>query len=330
MRRSLVLGSTLLLLASAAAAWAAGGSMQAMVLSGGDLVPRSVPVPQPEAGEVRIAIRAAAVNPADWKMVRMGRAHGPDPILGLDAAGVIDAIGPQVHGWKRGEAVIALTRAPHGAYAQYTVVATDFIARKPRSMSFAEAAGIPVAGITAWRSLIDVAHVVRGQRVLIDGAAGGVGSAAVQIAKAHGAYVIGTASPRHAAYVRSLGADEVIDYTAGPFEQKVKDVDVVLDTVSRDDGLRSMSTLKAGGVLVSIVGAMPADRCSQARIRCAVPGSSGGQPATPYLEDVARLVETGKYHVSVERTLPLTDAAEAWRLSKEGHTEGKLVLTVSR
>lgn len=349
MRGSLIAVGWALLLVPAAAAWSAGDtvpsaaralptaghpgrsardSMQAMVLRDGKLVLQAVPLPEPGTGQVRIRIRAAGVNPADWKMARAGGRLGPDPILGLDASGTIDALGPQVTGWKRGEAVIALTRPPHGSYAQYALVSTDFIAPKPHSLSFDQAAGIPVAGITAWRSLVDVAHLQSGQRVLIDGAAGGVGSAAVQIAKAHGAYVIGTASPRHASYLRTIGADEVIDYTAGPFEQKVSNVDVVLETVSRDDGLRALRTLKPGGMLVSIAGAMPLERCTAAHVRCAAPGSSGGQPATAYLADIDRLVAAGKYRVSVERTLPLREAAEALRLSREGHTQGKLILAV--
>lgn len=301
--------------------------MQAVVLADGRLAVRSVQIPQPAAGEVRIRVRAAGVNPADWKLAaRMAGGSAHEPILGLDAAGLIDALGPSVSGWRRGEPVIALTRPPRGSYAQYVVVPADFVAPKPRRMTYNEAAGIPVAGITAWRSLNDVAHLEKGQRVLIDGGAGGVGSAAVQIAKAEGAHVIATASPRHAMFLRSIGADEVIDYTAGPFERQVKDVDVVLDTVNRDDGLRALSTLKPGGILVSIVGPLPTDKCEAARVRCTVPGSSGGQPATPYLEQIGRLVDAGKYRVSIERALPLSDAAEAWKIGEQGHTQGKIIL----
>lgn len=322
--------SLALLLVSPLAASATGPeTMKALVVSDGHLLMRTVPKPQPRAGEVRIEIRAAAVNPADWKMARMASRMGPTPILGLDASGTIDAVGPSVEGWKRGDPVIALVRPPHGAYAQYAIVPADFIAPKPRTLTFDEAAGIPVAGITAWRSLIDVADLQPGQRVLIDGGAGGVGSAAVQIAKARGAYVIATASARNIRFLRSIGADEVIDYTAGPFERKVKDVDVVLATVNRADALRAIATLKPGGILVSIVGPVPADRCAAARIRCSAPGSSGGQPAAPYLRDVDRLADTGKYRVSVERVFPLSEAAEAWTLNEQGHTRGKLILSVA-
>lgn len=327
----LACGLALLLLPSFAAL-AAGPTMRAVVLSGGEPVLQSVALPQPGAGEVRIAIRAAGVNPADWKMARTAGRMGPTPILGLDASGIIDAVGPGVSGWKPGDAVIALTRPPHGSYARYAVVSVDFIAHKPRTLTFEQAAGIPVAGVTAWRSLIEVAHVQSGQRVLIDGGAGGVGSAAVQIAKARGAYVIATASARNERFLRSIGADEVIDYTAGPFEQKVGDVDVVLETVSPENTLRALRTLKPGGMLVSIVDkpGPPLDRCAAAKIQCGVPGSSGGQPATPYLDAVVALANAGKYRVNVDRVLPLSEVGEAWRLSRAGHTRGKLILSIAR
>jgi NADPH:quinone reductase-like Zn-dependent oxidoreductase len=320
------LASLLLLVVPPAVRGADGESMQAIVVAHGHLVMQSVMRPAPGPGEVRIKVRAAAINPADWKMIRMASRFGPNPILGLDAAGVIDAVGSSVTGWRRGDAVVALTRPPHGAYAQYVVAPVNFIAPKPRALSFDEAAGIPVAGITAWRSLVDVAHLQKGQRILIDGGAGGVGSAAVQIAKAQGACVIATASASNAKFLRSIGADEVIDYTAGPFEAKVKDLDVVLDTVNPDDGIRAMGTLRPGGVLVSIVGPMPQEKCAAARIRCAAPGSSGGQPAAPYLRHIGTLADTGQYRVNVERVFPLSRAQQALDLNRQGHTRGKLIL----
>lgn len=335
MRKVPIILGWVLLIAPTAAPWAAGERMmQAMVLDQGKLHLASVPLPQPGSGEVRIEVRAAGVNPADWKIARtageprMAARFGAHPILGLEAAGIIDAVGPSVSGWQRGEPVIAITTPGHGSYAQYVVVSTKFIAPKPRSMTYEEAAGIPIAGVTAWRSLIEVAHLAKGQRVLIDGGAGGVGSAAVQIAKAQGAYVAATASARHLAYLRSIGADEAIDYTAGPFEQKVRDMDVALETADPQDGLRAMRTLKPGGLLVSVVGAMPEEKCRGAHVRCAIPGSSGGQPATGYLEAIGRLVDARQYHVNVERALPLREAAEAWRMSQEHHTQGKLILVI--
>jgi NADPH:quinone reductase-like Zn-dependent oxidoreductase len=305
---------------------AAAALMQAAVVSQGRPTLRSVPIPAPAAGQVRIEVRAAGVNPADWKMARMAGRMGPDPILGLDAAGTIDALGPGVTGWRVGEAVIAVTGPPHGSYAQYTVVSAQALAPKPRTLTFEEAAGIPVAGITAWHSLVDIAHLRRGERVLIDGGAGGVGSAAVQIAKARGAYVIATARASNTSYLKSIGADEVIDYTTGPFEMKVNNVEVVLDTVSPRDGIRAIRTLVPGGWLISLVGPIPAARCAAARIRCSAPHGSAGRPPGPILDQVVALADAGGYKVSVEHVFPLADAAEAWRLSRGGHTRGKLIL----
>ena len=324
-RHSLLLA--LLVLAPPAACAA---NMRALVLAGdGTLVMRPVAIPEPGAGEVRIHVRAAGVNPADWKLAaRLAGASGGPVILGLDAAGTIDALGPGVSGWKLGEAVIALVRPPHGSYAPYTIAAAGNIVRRPRSISFAAAAGIPVAAVTAWRSLVTVAHLRRGQRVLIEGGAGGVGSAAVQIAKARGAYVIATASTANLPFLRSVGVDEPIDYTVGPFEQKVSNVDIVLDTANRDVGIEAMGTLKPGGVLVSIVGAMPAERCAAAHIVCAMPGSSGDRPAGPFLEQIARLIDAGRYQVSIERIFPLREGARAWALGRAGHTRGKIILAV--
>jgi len=331
-----ILGGVLALGQIEGALAAAQQKMEAMVLDQGTFRLQSVPIPEPGPGEVRIAVRAAGVNPADWKLARAASdprtasRFGPQPIFGLEAAGIIDAVGPSVSGWHRGDPVIAITRPPRGAFAQYTIVSTQFIAPKPRSMTYAQAAGIPIAGVTAWRSLIEVAQLAEGQRVLIDGGAGGVGSAAVQIAKARGAYVAATASGPHLAYLRSIGVDQPIDYTAGPFEQKAQDMDVVLETADPQNGVRAMSTLKPGGILVSVVGPMPAAKCAAARIRCAIPGSSGGQPATGYLEDVTRLVDAGKYRVSVERALPLAATAEAQRLSETHHTQGKLIIVLPK
>ena len=325
-----LLGTAALLASPLPSAAAGPATMRAAVVSAGRLEIRSVPVPQPGAGQVRIAVRAASINPADWKMARTAGRMGPDPVLGLDAAGTIDAVGPGVTGWKVGEAVIAVTPPPHGAYAQYALASVHAMARKPRTLTFEEAAGIPVAGITAWHALVDIARVRPRERVLIDGGAGGVGSAAVQIAKARGAYVIATARASNARYLKSIGANEVIDYTAGPFEKDVKHIDVVIDTVSGRNAERALRTLKPGGWLVSLAGSVPASQCAAAKVHCSEPHGSGKQPADPILDHVVALANAGRYRVSIERVLPLAHAAEAWRLSRDGRTRGKLILAVAR
>lgn len=326
---ALLLGRGIIVaLAMLAVATAAPATMRAEVVSHGHLVMRSVPVPVPGRGEVRIAVRAAGVNPADWKMARRAAHMGPNPVLGLDAAGTINAIGPGVRGWKLGEPVIAVTGPPHGAYAQYAIASVRTLAHKPHTLTFAQAAGIPIAGITAWHALIDLAHLRRGERVLIDGGAGGVGSAAVQIARSRGAYIITTARTRNTHYLRSIGANQVIDYTKVPFERAVKNVDVVLDTVNRHDGVLAIRTLKPGGLLISLVGSIPQARCAAARIRCLAPHGSGKQAPRPILDHVVALANAGQYRVSIEHVFPLAEAAKAWQLSRGGHTRGKLILTI--
>jgi NADPH:quinone reductase-like Zn-dependent oxidoreductase len=215
--------------------------------------------------------------------------------------------------------------ATGGSYAEYALAAERAVASKPKSLSFEEAAGIPIAGETAWRAIVTVGDVQKGQRVLIHGAAGGVGSAAVQIAKARGAHVIATASPRNRAYLRSLGAEEVIDYNTTRFEEHVKDLDMVLNTVDPDTAARSVGVIRPGGILVSVAGPPPQEACAAAHIRCAVTGSVTGELLAPVVE----LANAGKFHVYVERKLPLAQAAQGWDENRARHTRGKIILVVS-
>jgi NADPH:quinone reductase-like Zn-dependent oxidoreductase len=263
------------------------------------------------------------VNPVDWKLIARA-APGTRLIPGRDLSGVIDAVGGTAGPWKVGQAVIAV--APGGSYVEYAISPVSAVAAKPSQMSFEEAAGLPIVGETAWRAMVTVANVQPGQRVLIHGGAGGVGSAAVQIAKARGAYVIATASPSHNDLVRSLGADEVLDYNSIRFEQKLKDLDVVLNTVDADTGARSIGIVKPGGILVSVVGPASSAQCAAARIRCAVTGSATGE----MLGSVSELAAQGKLHMHIDRRLPLTEAATALDLNRQGHTGGKIILEVSR
>jgi NADPH:quinone reductase-like Zn-dependent oxidoreductase len=300
----------------------AADTMQAVVIVDGKPQMETVAKPEPQAGQVRIKVRAVSVNPVDWKIAAHAPAEG-HVIAGRDLSGVIDSVGPSAGQWRPGEKVIAL--ASGGSYAEYVLAAANAIAVKPAHMSFDEAAGIPVVGETAWRSLVVVANLQAGQRVLIHGGAGGVGSSAVQVAKAKGAYVVATASPSHTAFLRSLGADEVIDYHTARFEDKVKDMDVVLNTVDADTNSRSIAVVKPGGILVSVVGPPPADACQMAGIRCAVPGPVNGA-MLGFLSDLA---SRGKFHVKIEKRLQLSDAAQAWEMNRNGHTAGKIILEVS-
>ena len=297
--------------------------MRAVVFSDGNFQLQTLPKPEPQAGQVRIKVRAASVNPVDWKQAARA-APGTRLIPGRDLSGVIDAVGDAAGPWKVGQGVIAI--ATGGSYAEYAIASVKAVAAKPRRLSFAEAAGMPVVGETAWRALVTIANVEPGQRVLIHGGAGGVGSSAVQVAKARGAYVIATASPSHDGLLRSLGVDEVIDYHNVRFEEKLKDIDVVLNTVDADTGARSIAVVRPGGILVSVAGAAPATQCEAAKIRCAVTGPATGE----MLGSLSELADQGKFRIHIDRQFPLADAAEALELNRQGHTGGKIILEVSR
>lgn len=304
---------------------AAPDRMQAVeVGQSGALSVQTRPVPQPGADEVLIKVRAAGVNPVDWKSAV--RRAGMVP--GIDVSGTIDTLGSGVSGWKVGDAVLGFARQS-GSYAEYAVIPVSSLARKPKSMSFDEAAGVPIAGETAWRSLYETAHIQKGQTILIHGAAGGVGSAAVQIAKAAGLRVIGTASASNHDYLRSIGVDQAIDYRTQKFEELVKDVDVVLNTADAETTARSIGVVKKGGMLVSIVGpANPAD-CRAAGIQCARPNRDPGPSNADMLARVVELADRGKFKINVEEAFPLAAADQAWAKSRTGHTRGKLVIRVS-
>ena len=300
----------------------AAETMRAAVYHNGGVEIRTVPVPVPQSGQVRIKVHAVSVNPVDWKMA--SRVSGGDRVAGRDLSGVIDAIGPSTTGWKIGDAVTGMSVS--GSYAEYTIASVNAIAAKPANMSFAEAAGLGVVAETAWRAIVTVGDVKSDQKVLIHGGAGGVGSSAVQIAKAFGAYIIATASPRNHQFLRSLGVDEVIDYNTSRFEDVVSELDFVLNTANTDTGNRSIGVIREGGILVSIVGPPPAAQCAKARIRCAEPGRASGEN----LKYVVELANAGKYRVSIERQLPLEEANAAWELNRGGHTRGKIILNIDQ
>jgi len=314
---------TIVLCLFAGSAACAGETMHAVVVVDGKVQLQSVPRPEPQPGQVRIKVRAVSVNPVDWKIIARA-SPGAKVIPGRDLAGVIDAVGDPAGPWKVGQAVIAV--APGGSYVEYAISPVTAVAPKPEKVSFEEAAGMPIVGETAWRAMVTVANVQAGQRVLIHGGAGGVGSSAVQIAKARGAYVIATASPSHNSLLHSLGADEVIDYNSVRFEDEVKDLDVVLNTVDADTGVRSIGVIKPGGVFVSVVGPPPAAQCEAAKVRCAVTGSATGE----MLSHVSELAARGKLHIHVDRKMKLADAAQALDLNRQGHTGGKIILEVGR
>jgi NADPH:quinone reductase-like Zn-dependent oxidoreductase len=312
-------------LAICAAAQAAPDKMQAVEIGpDGSLTVQWRSVPRPNAGEVLLKVRAAGVNPVDWKVAprRVGM------VPGTDVAGVIDTLGEGVTGWKVGDQVLGFARGS-GSYAEYAVVPLTGLARKPKSMTFEQAAGVPIAAETAYRSLHEAGKLQKGQTVLIHGAAGGVGSAAVQIAKAAGARVIGTASANNLDFLKSIGVDQAIDYRAQKFEDLVKNVDLVLNTANAETNARSIGVVREGGTLVSIVGPPDAAACEAAKIRCARPDRETGAPNAEMLAKVGELAEAGKFKVFVDGVYPMADAEKAWDKSREGHTRGKLIIQVT-
>ena len=286
------------------------------------------PRPTPGEGELLVRVRAAGVNPVDAK-VRAG-GFGPGgkmpAIPGYDLAGVVEEAGPGTTRFKKGDEVFAylnLRRA--GAYAQYALVKEDEVAAKPGKASFEEAAAVPLAALTAWQALIETAKLEPGQTVLIHGGSGGVGSFAIQIAKARGAKVIATASTRNQQTLKELGADQAIDYTTTKFEDVAKDVDVVLDTVAGETLARSYGVVKKGGIIVSILAPPNKEELSKREIRGQV---ILVRPHSEMLGEIGKLIEAGKVKPVVSQVLPLAEAAKAHQQIETGHTRGKIVLKV--
>lgn len=280
--------------------------------------------PRPREGEVLARVVAAGVLPVDWK-IRQGKFPMPvrfPAIPGTAFAGIIEEVGPGVAAFRPGQEVFG--RSVNGVYAEYTAATEDAIAIKPASMSFEEAAALSGGATTAWRAIAS-AGVKAGDRVLVHGAAGGVGLFAVQFAKALGAEVAGTSGPSNLAFIRSLGADVAIDYTTTRFEDVVRDADFVLDTIGGDTLDRSWHVLKRGGALVTIVGKPPVERGAELGIRVYPSGLASAQD----LAEIAKLIDEGRAKAFVQRTFPLSEAAQAHALSENGHGRGRIVLRIA-
>jgi len=282
--------------------------------------------PAPKAGEVLLKVRAAGVNPIDWKIRGgVGKRLGLTlPItLGGEIAGTIEKIGDDVRDFKEGDPVYGII--PSGGFAEYAIAKTTGIAPKPPGLDFENAAAVPLGALTAWQAMFDLAKLSSGQRILIAGASGGVGSLAVQLGKAKGAYVIGLASGRNEEFIRQLGADEFIDYTKQSFERVIKDVDVVFDLVGGDTFERAFQTLKKGGFLVTSV-EFPSEEKGRelgvkaARVFC--------KPNAKELAKITKLVDEGKLKTHVSTVLSLAEVKKAFELSESGHTRGKIILQI--
>jgi NADPH:quinone reductase-like Zn-dependent oxidoreductase len=294
------------------------------------VVEEKAPRPKPSVDEVLLGVYAAGVNPVDWK-VRAGylkeRRKSQLPMIrGWDVSGVVEAVGTSVTAFKPGDAVFGmLDIMRNGAYAEYTLASAPIIASKPKALDHVHAAAVPLAALTAWQALFEVADLQPGQTVLIHAAAGGVGHFAVQLAKWKGAQVIGTTSASNLKFVRDLGADETIDYHARPFDNAVRDVDVVLDLIGGDVQQRSWPLIKKGGILVTALGVSSPNPAPKYGVRG---NEVHVRPDATQLSHLAELIDGGNLKPVVDTVLPLAEAAKAHKLSQTGHVRGKLVLKV--
>lgn len=282
--------------------------------------------PEPAAGEVLVQVHATGVNPLDWK-IRQGLMQGVTPVAfpyipGIEMAGVIAAVGPEVTAVQMGQAVFG--QVAGGAYAEFLVVAAEALAPKPASLHFVEAAAFPVGLTTAWRALFDHGGLQSGQRAVIQGAAGGVGQIAVQLARWKGAEVIGTASTANLELVRSLGANHVIDYTTTSLDQAVQDADLVLDGVGGESTLAALAALKRGGTLISIAGPPPQEAALARGVRALM---SRGPASVPF-QTLSQLVEESHLTVTVGKTFALGEAQQAHEEGQRGRGRGRIVLRV--
>jgi NADPH:quinone reductase-like Zn-dependent oxidoreductase len=288
------------------------------------------PKPVPAADEVLIRVHAAGVNPVDWK-VRAGQAkerlkYKMPFIPGWDVSGVVEAVGSSAKRLKVGDQVYSRPDISRdGSYAECIVVRESEVALKPKSIDHVTAAAIPLASLTAWQALFDAAKLTTGQTVLIHGAAGGVGTFAVQFAKLKGARVIATASERNHEFLRSLGADEMIDYTTTKFEDVVHGVDAVLDTITGETADRSWQVIKKGGVYVSILAPPSREKAAAHGVRAE---HVFVQAKVDQLGEIGKLVDAGKVRVIIEKVFPLAEAPAAHESNATGHTRGKIVLQV--
>jgi NADPH:quinone reductase-like Zn-dependent oxidoreductase len=287
--------------------------------------------PVPGEGEVLVRVHASGVNALDWK-IRSGMMKSVMPstfpyVPGIELAGVVERVGPGVTTLRPGQAVFGHTMAG-GTYAEYCLVPAQTLAPKPTALSFDEAATVPIGAVAAWQALFDEGQLQAGQRVLILGGSGGVGLFAIQLAHRQGAQVITTTSTSNVAFVRSLGADVVLDYTQTRVEDEVHQVDLVLDTVGGEGTASALVTLKPGGTLLTTAG-QPDERQAQALgVRTAFFSAQMGDTAQ-LLTTVSRLIDEGQLRTSIAATFSLSEAAKAQELSQRGHGRGRIILHIA-
>jgi len=289
------------------------------------LVLEQAPRPEPNADQVLIRLKAAGVNPADWKY-RAGLYKQFMPLQfpwtpGMEGSGIVSAVGANVTTFKKGDEVYGIVA---GGYAEYALALASDMQPKPASLTFEEAASLPVGVLTAWGAVIDTANAQTGQRVLVHGAAGGVGAYAVQLAKWKGAHVTGTASADNLKFVRSLGADNVIDYNATRFETVVSDMNVVIDTVGGDLPERSFQVIRPGGIFVTVAARLTEDAGKAQNIRAV----NARRASTDKLKQISELVEAKQLKPAPGALFPLAEAHQAQELSQTGHGRGRIILQI--
>ncbi len=306
--------------------------MKAVVLKeygGADVLSyEDVEKPAPQAADdILIKVHNIGVNPVEWKIRNgLGKMFGLKLpiILGTEISGTVEEVGADVTDFKLGDEIFGnVNMMRGGGYAEYVIAKESEIAQKPRGVDFEKASAIPVGALTSWLAIFTTANLQSGQKILIHAASGGVGSMAVQLAKAKGAYVFATSSGKNEEFVKGLGADEFIDYTKTKFETVAKDVDVVLDLVGGETQERSFQTLKKGGFLVSTVAPPPAESAAQFGVKAEMIQSN---PNGKILGEIAELVEDGKVKAHIETVLPLSEIKKAHELSESGKTRGKIIL----
>ncbi|SIS60284.1 NADP-dependent oxidoreductase [Salimicrobium flavidum] len=296
------------------------------------LTEQEIETPKPGKGEVLVQVKATSINPIDWKLREGYLQQMLDfefpIILGWDVAGIVEETGEGVTSYEKGDRVFSrpdLTRK--GTYAEYTVVAEHLLAPLPENVTFEEGAATPLVGLTAWQCLTDVTKVQKGEKVLIQAGAGGVGSFAIQFAKEKGAYVATTGSTRNVNFLKSLGADEVIDYTEQDFAEVLNDYDVVFDTLGGDILDKAFDVLKDGGRLVTIAGQPDEEKAKAKNIEAT---SFWLEPDGDQLKEIADLMESGKVKAHIGHRYPLTAQGlqDAHGLSETHHAKGKIVINV--
>ena len=286
--------------------------------------------PEVSAGKVLVQVHVAGVNPVDWK-IREGYLKGMMPLafpatLGSDFSGVVTEVGEGITNVKQGDEVYGMANAmAGGSFAEFTAVDAKSLSMKPVKTTHAEAASLPLVGLSAWQSLVEHMHLSKGQKILIHGGAGGIGTIAIQLAKYLGAYVATTVSQKDNDYVKLLGADEVINYQNEKFEEKLKEYDAVFDTVGGETYQKSFQIIKEGGVIVSMAEQPNEELMKKYKVSAK---SQFTQPNTDQLTKLASLVDDGIIKPHVDKSFPMEQAKEAFTYQQTGSPQGKVVIII--